>query len=163
MHNVHFLVILHVYVHLVFVTCTLVICLIHAPEAHRPQFKYNWKCYCNMGTCSLSDMFALSSQACGPHASGVHIRQATHAYVNVAIYVFYNKIHSSLLFLTLILITVNDWTKIQKGVQSRTFGLMEKIWNQMGSKTYCVDEVDKFGQLFWFHIFLPNWDDLITE
>ena len=36
---------------------------------------------CNMGTHGLPDMFTLSPQAHGSHASDVHIRQTTHAHV----------------------------------------------------------------------------------
>ena len=34
-----------------------------------------------MGTRALPDMYALSPRACGPRASGIHIRQSTRAHV----------------------------------------------------------------------------------
>ena len=34
-----------------------------------------------MGTHALPDMYALSPRACGPRASGIHIRQSTRAHV----------------------------------------------------------------------------------
>ena len=34
-----------------------------------------------MGTRDLPDMYALSPRACGPRASGIHIRQITRAHV----------------------------------------------------------------------------------
>ena len=34
-----------------------------------------------MGTHALLDMYALSPRACGPQASGIHIRQSTRAHV----------------------------------------------------------------------------------
>ena len=34
-----------------------------------------------MGTCALPDIHALSPLACGPQASGIHIRQSTRAHV----------------------------------------------------------------------------------
>ena len=34
-----------------------------------------------MGTRALPDMYALSPRACGPRASGIHIRQSTRARV----------------------------------------------------------------------------------
>ena len=36
---------------------------------------------CNIGTRDLPDMYALSPQACGLRALGMHIRQITRAYV----------------------------------------------------------------------------------
>ena len=36
---------------------------------------------CNMGARDLPDMYALSPQACGPRASGIHIRQIPHAHI----------------------------------------------------------------------------------
>ena len=36
---------------------------------------------CNMGTRGLPDIYTLSPRACGPHALGVYIRQATRAHV----------------------------------------------------------------------------------
>ena len=39
---------------------------------------------CNTGTHGLYDMYTLSPWACGPQASGVHIRQTTHASVTSA-------------------------------------------------------------------------------
>ena len=36
---------------------------------------------CNIVTCTLPDMSTLSPRACGPWASGVHVRQSTHACV----------------------------------------------------------------------------------
>ena len=36
---------------------------------------------CNMGARDLPDMYALSAWACGPQASGIHIRQIPHAQV----------------------------------------------------------------------------------
>ena len=34
-----------------------------------------------MGTCALPDIYALTPRACGPRASGIHIRQSTRAHV----------------------------------------------------------------------------------
>ena len=36
---------------------------------------------CNMGTRDLPNMYARSPRACGPQASGKHIRQITSAHV----------------------------------------------------------------------------------
>ena len=40
-----------------------------------------------MGTRALPDMYALSPRACGPRASGIHIRQSTHAHVITYTYI----------------------------------------------------------------------------
>ena len=42
---------------------------------------------CNMGTCDLPDMYALSPRICGPRALGIHIRQITRAYVTTIPYI----------------------------------------------------------------------------
>ena len=42
-----------------------------------------------MGTHALPDMYALSPRACGPRASGIHIRQSTRAHVIT--YTYLNK------------------------------------------------------------------------
>ena len=46
---------------------------------------------CNIGMSDLPDMYALSPQACGARAVGIHIRQITHAYVTTitCIYIMY--------------------------------------------------------------------------
>ena len=41
-----------------------------------------------MGTRALPDMYALSPRACGPRASGIHIRQSTHAHVITYTYTY---------------------------------------------------------------------------
>ena len=41
----------------------------------------NNSCTCNMGARDLPDMHALNPQACGPQASGIHIRQILRAHV----------------------------------------------------------------------------------
>ena len=46
---------------------------------------------CNMGARDLPDMYALSPQACGPRALGIHIRQIPRAHVkllHVRVYVY---------------------------------------------------------------------------
>ena len=40
-----------------------------------------------MGTRALPDMYALSPRACGPRASGIHIRQSTRAHVITYTYI----------------------------------------------------------------------------
>ena len=44
-----------------------------------------------MGTRALPDMYALSPRACGPWASGIHIRQSTRAHVITYVYLLLNK------------------------------------------------------------------------
>ena len=41
---------------------------------------------CNMCTRDLPDMYALSPRACGPQASGIHIRQIPRAHVTTITY-----------------------------------------------------------------------------
>ena len=63
---------------------------------------------CNMCIRGLPDMYTLSPRACGPRASGVHIRQTTHAHVttitcNIVIIIFlYRKDGKKLYFLVVI-------------------------------------------------------------
>ena len=53
---------------------------------------------CNMGAHDLPDMYALSPRACGPRASGIHIRQIPCAHVttitciNVQIQYIYDNV-----------------------------------------------------------------------
>ena len=51
---------------------------------------------CNTGTCGLPDMYTLSPRACGPRASGVHIRQATSACVTTIMYHFLSELTQQL-------------------------------------------------------------------
>ena len=46
---------------------------------------------CNMGTRDSPDMYALSPRACGPRASGIHIRQIPRAHVTTITYVFHTE------------------------------------------------------------------------
>ena len=41
---------------------------------------------CNMGARDSPDMYALSPRACGPRASGIHIRQIPRAHVTTITY-----------------------------------------------------------------------------
>ena len=43
---------------------------------------------CNMAMGDLPDMYALSPWACGPRASGIHIRQITNGHVTSIMYHF---------------------------------------------------------------------------
>ena len=44
----------------------------------------------------LPDMYTLSPRACGPRASGVHIRQTTHAHGITITYVLLCMMHSAI-------------------------------------------------------------------
>ena len=48
---------------------------------------------CNMGARDLPDMYALSPQACGPRASGIHIRQIPHAHACYNYYMSLVEVH----------------------------------------------------------------------
>ena len=41
---------------------------------------------CNMGARDMPDMYAFSPRACGPRASGIHIRQIPRAHVTTITY-----------------------------------------------------------------------------
>ena len=56
---------------------------------------YYWSCYygnkvihntCNMAIRDLPDMYTLIPRACGPWASGIHIRQIPHGHVTTITY-----------------------------------------------------------------------------
>jgi len=49
---------------------------------------------CNTGTHGLPDMSTLSPRACGPRASGVHIRQTTRACVTTVTYTISTTMHA---------------------------------------------------------------------
>ena len=50
-----------------------------------------------MGTRALPDMYALSPWACGPRASGTHIRQSTRAHVITIIFIVPSVLKSNFL------------------------------------------------------------------
>ena len=49
---------------------------------------------CSMGARDLPDMYALGPLACGPRASGMHVRQIPCAHVTTITYIIYIYINS---------------------------------------------------------------------
>ena len=58
---------------------------------------------CNMCTRDLPDMYALSPRACGPRASGIHIRQIPRAHVTT---ITYTLVHTYIALYAIALYTI---------------------------------------------------------
>ena len=67
---------------------------------------------CNMCSRDLPDMYALSPRACGPQASGIHIRQIPRAHVTI---ITYTPVMAKFLTTIFILFIISTWFLIITG------------------------------------------------
>ena len=73
--------------------------LLQSPMISYRSLLYNTTVlYDNMGIRALPDMYALSPWACGPQASGIHIRQNTRAHVITYTYYAIQSVFGSEIF-----------------------------------------------------------------